>query len=99
MCGLLPGSIHGQEVPTLPTMAIQFDLLRLLWARRGDLSAVEACLQSGANVNYRGHINAFGRMPLYYAVCYGDAKMIRTLSKHGADMNATYFCEEDECGV
>lgn len=57
----------------------------LVAARRGDLPAVRALLERGADVNAK---TAYGATPLSYASDKGHVEVVRLLLERGADPNA-----------
>lgn len=52
------------------------------------LENVKFLLDNGAKINAK---NSYGKTPLFYAVQFGDALLVRTLLARGADVNARYI--------
>jgi hypothetical protein len=77
---LVADAARGQDpAPARELSTADADLLRA--ARRGDLAAVEASLQDGADPNAQG---PEGRTPLLEAVAGGRIRAIRVLLRRGA---------------
>jgi ankyrin repeat protein len=63
------------------------ELLRAAFS--GDLAAVEAALNSRANVNYVNYIDSDEDTALMGAATYGHTEIVRMLIEHDADINYT----------
>lgn len=93
---LLPAADWNQTMP-ISILRISFALLLLPFAgqtpnedllvaaRKGDLPAVRALLERGADVNAK---TAYGATPLSYASDKGHVEVVRLLLERGADPNA-----------
>jgi hypothetical protein len=55
-------------------------------ARHGDVAGVEASLAAGGRLNVAAPVD--GKTALFRAAVFGHADLVRTLIKHGADLQA-----------
>jgi hypothetical protein len=69
-------------IPTLHSQDLTDDLLAA--TRKGDVAAVKALLDRGANVNSK---SAYGSTPLFFACDRGNVEMVKLLLERGADVN------------
>lgn len=70
----------------IPSLADDLSEELLAQSRKGNVSAVKALLDKGADINSR---SSYGQTPLFFACDRGHTELVKLLLDKGADVNAT----------